>query len=41
VTYLDTDCFVKLYYPEADGAQVIAEIQGKSICYTPFTNWNL
>ena len=33
--YLDTGCFVKLYYPEADSAQVIAKIQGKSICYTP------
>ena len=35
MTYLDTGCFVKLYYPEADSAQVIAAIQGKSICYTP------
>jgi len=35
VTYLDTGCFVKLYYPEADSAQVIAHIQGRSICYTP------
>jgi predicted nucleic acid-binding protein len=35
VIYLDTGCFVKLYYPEADSAQVIATIQGKSICYTP------
>ena len=35
MTYLDTGCFVKLYYPEADSAQVIANIQGKSICYTP------
>jgi len=35
VTYLDTGCFVKLYYPEADSAQVIAKIQGKSICYSP------
>ena len=35
MTYLDTGCFVKLYYPEADSAQVIARIQGKSICYTP------
>src|SRR2546422_8473297 len=25
-------CFVKLYYPEADSAQVVAKIQGKSIC---------
>jgi len=35
VTYLDTGCFVKLYYPETDSAQVIAHIQGKPICYTP------
>lgn len=35
MTYLDTGCFVKLYYPEADSAQVIAAIQGKSICYSP------
>lgn len=35
MTYLDTGCFVKLYYPEADSAQVIAKIQGKSICYSP------
>jgi hypothetical protein len=35
VTYLDTGCFVKLYYPETDSAQVIALIQGKSICHTP------
>jgi hypothetical protein len=35
VTYLDTGCFVKLYYPEADSARVIALIQRKPICYTP------
>lgn len=36
MTYLDTGCFVKLYYPEADSARVIAKIQGKPpICYTP------
>ena len=35
MTYLDTGCFVKLYYPEADSAQVIARIQGKPIFYTP------
>ena len=34
MTYLDTGCFVKLYYPETDSAQVIAHIQGKPICYT-------
>ncbi len=35
MTYLDTGCFVKLYYPEADSAEVIALIQGKPVCYTP------
>jgi hypothetical protein len=35
VTYLDTGCFVKLYYPETDSAKVIALIHGKPICYTP------
>ncbi len=35
MTYLDTGCFVKLYYPEADSANVIAHIQGKPVCYTP------
>ena len=35
MTYLDTGCFVKLYYPETDSAKVIALIQGKPICYTP------
>jgi hypothetical protein len=34
VTYLDTGCFVKLYYPEPDSAQVVALIQGKSLCHT-------
>jgi predicted nucleic acid-binding protein len=34
VTYLDTGCFVKLYYPESDSAQVIAKIQGKRIYYS-------
>ncbi len=33
MTYLDTGCFVKLYYPETDSAQVIAHIQGKPLCY--------
>ena len=33
--YLDTGCFVKLYYPETDSAQVITHIQGKLLCYTP------
>jgi len=35
VTYLDTGCFVKLYYPEPDSAKVIALIQGKALCHTP------
>jgi hypothetical protein len=34
VIYLDTGCFVKLYYPETDSAKVIALIQGKAICHT-------
>lgn len=40
MTYLDTGCFVKLYYPETDSAQVIALIQGKTISTHRFTNWN-
>ncbi len=35
MTYLDTGCFVKLYYPEPDSAKVIALIQGKALCHTP------
>ena len=35
MTYLDSGCFVKLYYPEPDSAKVIALIRGKSVCYTP------
>jgi predicted nucleic acid-binding protein len=35
VIYLDTGCFVKLYYPEPDSAQVIARIQGRPVCFTP------
>ena len=35
MTYLDTGCLVKLYYPKPDSAKVVALIQGKSICYTP------
>jgi len=35
VTYLDTGCFVKLYYPEPESAHVIALVQGKPISYTP------
>lgn len=33
--YLDTGCFVKLYYPEPDSTKVIALIQSKPICYSP------
>ena len=33
--YLDTGCFVKLYYPEPDSANVVALIQGKPLCHTP------
>ena len=35
MTYLDTGCFVKLYYPEPESPQVIAAIQGKPVCYSP------
>lgn len=43
MTYLDTGCFVKLYYPEPDSAQVIVLIRGKILLHTPlheleFTN---
>jgi hypothetical protein len=43
VTYLDTGCFVKLYYPEPDSAKVVGLIQGKALGHTPlheleFTN---
>ncbi len=32
--YLDTGCFVKLYYPEPDSPKVIAAIQSKPVCYS-------
>ena len=32
---LDTGCFLKLYYPEPDGARIVALTQGKHLCYTP------
>ena len=32
--YLDTGCFVKLYYPEADSTRVIAHIKGRPLGYT-------
>jgi hypothetical protein len=34
VTYLDTGCLVKLYYPEPDSAKVVALIAGKSVLHT-------
>jgi predicted nucleic acid-binding protein len=34
VIYLDTGCFVKLYYPEPESPRVVAAVQGKSICFT-------
>jgi hypothetical protein len=37
VTYLDTGCFVKLYYPEVDSPRVVAKLRGKSICYLNLT----
>lgn len=33
--YLDTGCFVKLYYPEPDSPKVIVAIRGKPVCYSP------
>ena len=35
MTYLDTSCLVKLYYPEPDSAKVVALVQGKPVCHTP------
>lgn len=35
MTYLDTGCFVKLYYPEPDSAKVVALVQSKALCHTP------
>ena len=35
MTYLDTGCLVKLYYPEPESGRIIARVQGKVICYTP------
>ncbi|PWU12483.1 MAG: PIN domain protein [Verrucomicrobia bacterium] len=34
MTYLDTSCLVKLYYPEPDSARVAGLVAGKTICYT-------
>ncbi len=36
MTYLDTGCLVKLYYPEPDSPQIIKLIQGKALSYTKF-----
>jgi predicted nucleic acid-binding protein len=35
MTYLDTGCFVKLYYPEPDSPRVAAFVQGKALCHSP------
>ncbi len=35
MTYLDTGCLVKLYYPELDSPKVIALVQGHSLIFTP------
>ena len=35
MTYLDTGCLVKLYYPEPDSPQVIALVQGQALFFTP------
>jgi predicted nucleic acid-binding protein len=35
MTYLDTGCLVKLYYPEPDSHLVAARVAGKIICYSP------
>jgi predicted nucleic acid-binding protein len=34
VTYLDTGCLVKLYYPEPDSPKVVARVQGQPLAYT-------
>lgn len=34
MTYLDTGCLVKLYYPEPDSAKVVTLVQGKTLCHT-------
>lgn len=35
MTYLDTGCLVKLYYPEPDSSQIIALVQGRPLFFTP------
>lgn len=35
MTYLDTGCLVKLYYPEPDSPQLIALVQGRPLLFTP------
>ena len=35
MTYLDTGCLVKLYYPEPDSPKVIALVQNQPIFFTP------
>jgi predicted nucleic acid-binding protein len=34
VRYLDTGCLVKLYYPEAESASVVAAVAGETIGFT-------
>jgi predicted nucleic acid-binding protein len=34
VIYLDTGCFVKLYYPEPESEKVAGLVQGKGVCHT-------
>jgi hypothetical protein len=40
VIYLDTGCFVKLYYPEPDSPKVIVAIRGKPSATHRCTNWS-
>lgn len=35
MTYLDTGCLVKLYYPEPESLAVATRVSGKTICYSP------
>lgn len=35
MTYLDTGCLVKLYYPESDSTRIVSLVRGKTICLTP------
>ncbi len=35
MTYLDTGCLVKLYYPEPDSSRLISCIADRTLCYAP------